>query len=105
MNSTGAWVFSARLHDPDTATVVRVANGEILTTDGGLERRGGRQRDRDSGRRHDSRRRRVLRLRLEQLLLQGEVHLLQARLQLLQRVHRLIDDDDAQRGRGLGLLG
>ena len=34
MNSTGAWVFSARLHGPDTATVVRVANGEILTTDG-----------------------------------------------------------------------
>ena len=23
MKSTGAWVFSARLHDPDTATVVR----------------------------------------------------------------------------------
>jgi hypothetical protein len=34
MNSTGAWVFSARLHGPDTSTVVRVANGEILTTDG-----------------------------------------------------------------------
>jgi hypothetical protein len=34
MNSTGAWVFSARLHDPDTATVVRVANGVIMTTDG-----------------------------------------------------------------------
>ena len=34
MKATGAWVFSARLHGPDTATVVRVANGEILTTDG-----------------------------------------------------------------------
>src|SRR5215471_12520676 len=34
MMSAGAWVFSARLHEPDTATVVRVANGEILTTDG-----------------------------------------------------------------------
>jgi hypothetical protein len=34
MHSTGAWVFSGRLHDPHTATVVRVANGEILTTDG-----------------------------------------------------------------------
>ena len=34
MKSTGAWVFSGRLHDPDTATVVRVANDEILTTDG-----------------------------------------------------------------------
>src|SRR5919199_1278384 len=34
MKSTGAWVFSGRLDDPDTATVVRVAHGEILTTDG-----------------------------------------------------------------------
>ena len=34
MKSTGAWVFSARLHGADTATVVRIANGEILTTDG-----------------------------------------------------------------------
>ncbi len=34
MKSAGAWVFSARLHDAETATVVRVAGGEILTTDG-----------------------------------------------------------------------
>jgi hypothetical protein len=34
MNEKGAWVFSGRLHDADTATVVRVANGEVLTTDG-----------------------------------------------------------------------
>ena len=34
LKSTGAWVFSARLHEADTATVVRVSNGEILTTDG-----------------------------------------------------------------------
>jgi hypothetical protein len=34
MKSAGAWVFSGRLHDPDTATVVRVTNGEVLTTDG-----------------------------------------------------------------------
>ena len=34
MKSAGAWVFSARLHDPDTATVVRISNGEVLTTDG-----------------------------------------------------------------------
>jgi hypothetical protein len=27
-------VFSARLHEPETATVVRVSNGEIMTTDG-----------------------------------------------------------------------
>jgi len=34
MKSAGAWVFSARLHDPDTATVVRMSNGEVVTTDG-----------------------------------------------------------------------
>jgi hypothetical protein len=34
MRSTGAWVFSGRLHDPDTATVVRLSGGEVLTTDG-----------------------------------------------------------------------
>jgi hypothetical protein len=34
MKSSGAWVFSGRLHDADTATVVRVAGGEVLTTDG-----------------------------------------------------------------------
>jgi hypothetical protein len=34
MKSTGAWLFSGRLHEPDTATVVRVSNGEVLTTDG-----------------------------------------------------------------------
>ena len=34
MKAAGAWVFSARLHEPTTATVVRVSNGEVLTTDG-----------------------------------------------------------------------
>ena len=34
MKSEGAWVFSGRLHEPDTATVVRVSNDEVLTTDG-----------------------------------------------------------------------
>ena len=34
MATTGAWVFSGRLHEPETATVVRVAGGEVLTTDG-----------------------------------------------------------------------
>jgi hypothetical protein len=34
MKSAGAWVFSGRLHEPDTATVVRVSDGEVLTTDG-----------------------------------------------------------------------
>ena len=34
MAAAGAWVFSGRLHGPDTATVVRVSGGEVLTTDG-----------------------------------------------------------------------
>lgn len=34
MKSSGAWLFSGRLHEPDTATVVRVADGDTLTTDG-----------------------------------------------------------------------
>jgi len=34
MKSTGAWVFSGRLHGPDTATVVRNSGGEVVTTDG-----------------------------------------------------------------------
>jgi hypothetical protein len=34
MSAAGAWVFSARLHEPETATVVRVAGHETLTTDG-----------------------------------------------------------------------
>lgn len=34
MRSAGAWVFSTRLHGPDTATVVRFSNGEVVTTDG-----------------------------------------------------------------------
>src|SRR2546427_2258512 len=34
MKSAGAWVFSGRLHEADTATVVRMSEGEVLTTDG-----------------------------------------------------------------------
>jgi len=34
LRSTGAWVFSGRLHEPDTATVVRISDGEAVTTDG-----------------------------------------------------------------------
>jgi hypothetical protein len=34
MRSAGAWVFSGRLHEPDTATVVRMSAGEVVTTDG-----------------------------------------------------------------------
>jgi hypothetical protein len=34
LRSAGAWVFGGALHEPDTATVVRVSEGEVLTTDG-----------------------------------------------------------------------
>jgi hypothetical protein len=34
LKSRGAWVFGGALHEPDTATVVRVAGGDVLTTDG-----------------------------------------------------------------------
>ncbi|QYN38670.1 YciI family protein [Pseudonocardia sp. DSM 110487] len=34
MATAGAWVFSARLHEPDTATVVRASGDEVLMTDG-----------------------------------------------------------------------
>jgi hypothetical protein len=34
LQSAGAWVFSGRLHEPDTATVVRLSDGEVVTTDG-----------------------------------------------------------------------
>ncbi len=34
LQAEGAWVFAGGLHPPDTATVVRVSNGEVLMTDG-----------------------------------------------------------------------
>jgi hypothetical protein len=34
MKSAGAWVVSGRLHQPSTAPVVRMSDGEVLTTDG-----------------------------------------------------------------------
>jgi len=34
MKSAGAWVFSGRLHEPETATVVRPSDGDVMTTDG-----------------------------------------------------------------------
>lgn len=34
MKSAGAWLFGGALHEADTATVVRVSNGDVLTTDG-----------------------------------------------------------------------
>jgi hypothetical protein len=34
MKAAGAWVFSGGLHPASTATVVRLKDGEVLTTDG-----------------------------------------------------------------------
>jgi hypothetical protein len=34
LKAAGAWVFVAGLHPPSTATVVRLQDGEVLTTDG-----------------------------------------------------------------------
>jgi hypothetical protein len=34
MQAAGAWVFAGGLHPAHTATVVRVQDGEVLTTDG-----------------------------------------------------------------------
>ncbi len=34
LRAAGAWVFAGGLHPADTATVVRVEDGDVLTTDG-----------------------------------------------------------------------
>ena len=34
LRATNSWVFAGGLHDPSTATVVRVKDGETLMTDG-----------------------------------------------------------------------
>lgn len=34
LQTAGVWVFAGGLLPPDTATVVRVDNGEVVTTDG-----------------------------------------------------------------------
>ena len=34
LKAAGAWVFGGALDEPDTATVVRISDGEVLTTDG-----------------------------------------------------------------------
>jgi hypothetical protein len=34
IQTAGAWVFGGGLHPADTATVVRVKDGDVLTTDG-----------------------------------------------------------------------
>ena len=34
LQEAGAWVFAGGLHPPSTVTVIRVQDGEVLTTDG-----------------------------------------------------------------------
>ena len=34
VKAAGAWVFAGGLHPPETATVVRVKDGDVLVTDG-----------------------------------------------------------------------
>ena len=34
MKTAGVWVFAGGLHPPDTSTVVRLREGEMITTDG-----------------------------------------------------------------------
>jgi hypothetical protein len=34
LKAAGAWVFAGGLHPPATATVVRLKDGDVLTTDG-----------------------------------------------------------------------
>jgi hypothetical protein len=34
LKAAGAWVFSGGLHSPSTATVVRLQDGDVVTTDG-----------------------------------------------------------------------
>ena len=52
LKSAGAWVFAGALHGPDTATVVRISDGEVLTTDGRRARLGvkGDRRGREADR-------------------------------------------------------
>ncbi len=34
LQAAGAWVFAGGLHPPATATVVRISDGDVITTDG-----------------------------------------------------------------------
>ncbi len=44
MKAEGVWVFNGGLHPPDTATVLRLNGGDLLTTDGPLHGRQGAHR-------------------------------------------------------------
>lgn len=79
--AAGAWVFNGGLHPPSTATVLRQADGEILTTDGpyaeGKEHVGGfvivKARDLDEALEWGRRLARVIALPIEVRPFQGGV--------------------------------
>jgi hypothetical protein len=79
--AAGAWVFNGGLHPPSTATVVRLKDGDVLTTDGpyteGKEHIGGfvvvKAADLDSALEWGRRFARVITLPIEVRPFQGEV--------------------------------
>jgi hypothetical protein len=82
LKASGSWVFAAGLHAPDSATVVRVKNGETLMTDGpfteGKEHIGGftviRAPDLDVALQWGERMARITTLPIEVRPVQGEAH-------------------------------
>ncbi len=48
LKAAGAWVFAGGLNHPSTATVVRLQDGEVLTTDGTCRRGSHRGRHRSA---------------------------------------------------------
>jgi hypothetical protein len=80
LRAAGAWVFSAGLHEPGTATVLRLQNGEVLMTDGpyteGKEHLGGftviQAEDLDAALEWGGRLARAITLPIEVRPLQGE---------------------------------
>jgi len=79
--AAGAWVFNGGLHPPDTATVVRLKDGDLLITDGpyaeGKEHIGGflivKAPDLDSALMWARKAARVITLPIEVRPFQGEV--------------------------------
>lgn len=79
--AAGAWVFNGGLHPPSTATVLRLTDGDILTTDGpyaeGKEHIGGfvivKARDLDEALEWGRRLARVITLPIEVRPFQGGV--------------------------------
>lgn len=79
--AAGAWVFNGGLHPPSTATVLRLKDGDLLTTDGpyaeGKEHIGGfvivKARDLDDALEWGRKLARVITLPIEVRPFQGEV--------------------------------